>query len=188
MKWCIDNSIMAHIPSIDSIQTLAAALLQAFEHNAMESASAEKQQSYDILLAEDNIVNQKVAVKILEKMGHSTDLVENGQQALNAVKSRYKEGKPYDVILMDVSMPFMGGIEATEHIRKWEADVRAPRIPIVALTAHAMLGDRERCLRCGMDEYVPKPLRKQDLIAAIAKAVRSSQTMKHASLGLLGYR
>ncbi|KAG8920497.1 hypothetical protein FRC02_000874 [Tulasnella sp. 418] len=84
------------------------------------------------------------------------------------------EGKPFDVILMDVSMPFMGGMEATELIRAYEVEQKLERTPIIALTAHAMIGDRERCLQAGMDEHVTKPLRRADLINAIAKLVRSS--------------
>ncbi|KAG8943229.1 hypothetical protein FRC04_003139 [Tulasnella sp. 424] len=135
---------------------------------------------YDILLAEDNMVNQNVAVKLLENYGHHVQIVENGQLAVDAVKERWHQGKPYDVILfsadssphMGVSMPFMGGMEATELIRAFESEQSLERTPIIALTAHAMIGDHERCLQAGMDDRVTKPLHRADLTNAISKLVR----------------
>jgi len=98
-------------------------------------------------------------------------IVENGQLAVEAVKQRASEGGYYDVILMDVSMPIMGGMEATELIRAWEVEGNRRRTPIIALTAHAMIGDRDRCLQAGMDDHITKPLRRADLINAITKLV-----------------
>ncbi len=115
-----------------------------------------------ILLAEDNLVNQKVAVAMLQKAGHSVDVVENGLQALKKIQE-----KPYSLVLMDVQMPEMDGFEATRRIRKWEADKR--RTPIIAMTAHTMKGDRERCLEAGMDDYISKPLDRQVLFNAIER-------------------
>ncbi|KAJ6126343.1 CheY-like superfamily [Penicillium sp. IBT 18751x] len=117
-----------------------------------------------ILLAEDNDVNVKVAVRILEKYKHTVTVVENGLQALYATM-RHR----YDIILMDVQMPVMGGFEATAKIRQWEEAQRLSRTPIVALTAHAMLGDREKCLKAGMDDYVSKPLNLNLMMETIAK-------------------
>jgi PAS domain S-box-containing protein len=117
-----------------------------------------------ILLAEDNITNQRVARALLEKMDHRVDTVANGREALRALGSI-----PYDLVLMDVQMPEMDGFEATRAIRNAGASVRNPSVPIVAMTAHAMKGDRERCLAAGMDDYVAKPIRPAELAAAIAR-------------------
>jgi osomolarity two-component system, sensor histidine kinase NIK1 len=126
--------------------------------------TADHSRSFDILLAEDNDVNQKVAVKILEKCNHGVTVVSNGLAALEAIKNRR-----YDVILMDVQMPVMGGFEATGKIRDYEKDHSLPRTPIIALTAHAMLGDREKCIQAQMDEYLAKPLKQNQLMQTILK-------------------
>src|SRR5207253_2280879 len=103
-------------------------------------------------LAEDNVVNRTLAVRLLEKYGHSVAVAGNGKEALAAL-----EHGPFDLVLMDVQMPEMGGFEATGRIRAAERDT-GRHVPIIALTAHAMKGDRERCLAAGMDGYVSKPL------------------------------
>lgn len=123
-----------------------------------------------ILLAEDNPVNQKVAVRMLEKMGCTVETVENGLQATQAATE-----KRHDLILMDVQMPGMDGFEATRAIRQKEGDKR--RIPIIAMTAHAMSGDRERCLEAGMDDYIPKPVQRKQLFEAIEKWVRNDKAL-----------
>jgi CheY-like chemotaxis protein len=115
-----------------------------------------------VLLAEDNAVNQLVATRILEKLGHQVTVVGNGREAVSAVQSGN-----YDLIAMDVQMPMMDGLDATRAIREWEITTGA-HIPIVAMTAHAMKGDRERCLAAGMDAYVSKPIRLRELEHAIA--------------------
>ncbi len=111
-----------------------------------------------ILLAEDNLVNQKVAVRLIEKQGHVLHVTGNGHEVLAAW-----ELADFDLILMDVQMPAMDGIEASLAIREREK-MRGGHIPIIALTAHAMSGDRERCLSAGMDGYVSKPIRMNDLV------------------------
>ena len=108
-----------------------------------------------ILLAEDNPVNQKLALRLLEKMGYSADVAENGIEALHAM-----EHKDYDVVLMDVQMPEMDGWQATREIRQRWPRERQPRI--IAVTANALSGDAERCLAAGMDEYVSKPIRSAE--------------------------
>jgi len=118
-----------------------------------------------ILLAEDNEVNQELAVKTLSKRGHSVVVAANGREALAALESEI-----FDLILMDVQMPEMDGFAATAAIRARE-NLTGHRIPIVALTAHAMKGDRERRLAVGMDAYVSKPLRVDDLFEVIARLV-----------------
>jgi len=131
-------------------------------------AVAVKQRPLRILLAEDNLVNQKLVVTLLEKQGHQVVVVGNGRDALAAARGTF------DLILMDVQMPDMDGLTATEQIRKQEAGT-GQRIPIVAMTAYAMKGDRERCLAAGMDGYISKPIQPQevfDTIAALVPAAR----------------
>jgi signal transduction histidine kinase/CheY-like chemotaxis protein len=110
-----------------------------------------------ILLAEDNAVNQRLASRLLEKRGHSVVIAVNGRDALEALEKGH-----FDLVFMDLQMPVMDGFEATAAIRKKEG-VSGVRLPIVALTAHAMKGDREKCLAAGMDGYLSKPIRPQDL-------------------------
>jgi PAS domain S-box-containing protein len=118
-----------------------------------------------ILLAEDNVVNQKLALRFLAQMGYRADLAGNGLEALDAV-----ERQTYDVVLMDVQMPEMDGLEASREInRRWAREAR-PRI--VAMTANAMQGDRELCVAAGMDDYVAKPIRVEELVAALERCRR----------------
>jgi two-component system sensor histidine kinase/response regulator len=123
-----------------------------------------------ILVAEDNPINQKLAAILLNKAGYSVDGVENGLQ----VVEKAKEGK-YNAILMDVKMPEMDGFEATRRIREWESG-SSQRIPIIAMTAHAMKGDRGRCLAAGMDDYVPKPLEIRMLLGVLDRWLEPSET------------
>ncbi|CAG8692832.1 33700_t:CDS:10, partial [Gigaspora margarita] len=163
MKNCIDLGITSYSSTPTSIADLMNALLPALESYASVPSDFAGQQPLEILMAEDNIVNQRLAVRILEKFGHKVEIVSNGKLAVEQFKC-----KRYDLILMDVQMPIMGGFEATQKIREYEQD-KGGHVPIIALTAHAMIGDREKCLSAGMDEYVTKPLRMNDLIATINK-------------------
>ncbi|KAK9378206.1 uncharacterized protein V2V93DRAFT_329519 [Kockiozyma suomiensis] len=165
LKLCLDLGITSYGNTPCSVQDMGNALRPALESRAAP-LNSDGAKTYEILLAEDNIVNQKLAVRILEKYKHSVEVVENGLEAFEAVKR-----KRYDIVLMDVQMPVMGGFEATARIREWEKQyigVRA-RTPIVALTAHAMLGDRERCMQAQMDEYLSKPLKPALLVQTINK-------------------
>jgi CheY-like chemotaxis protein len=123
-----------------------------------------------ILLAEDNVVNQKVALMMLERMGYTADVAADGREALDAL-----ERQPYDVVLMDVQMPEMDGLEATRRIRE-----RPPEHQplVIGLTAHAMVGDRERCLEAGMDGYLPKPIQIADLQSTLRGAeIKANQEL-----------
>ncbi len=120
-----------------------------------------------ILLAEDNRVNQRLVQRILEKEGHDVIVVANGREALEALKLGALKNQTFDLVLMDVQMPLMDGIEATKAIREAEARTKS-HIPIVALTAHAMKGDQDRCIAAGMDGYVSKPIRAGDLLKMVA--------------------
>lgn len=117
-----------------------------------------------ILLAEDNVINQKVAQTMLQKMGYRVDIVANGTEALKAL-----EMLPYDLVFMDVQMPELDGFEATRRIRDSRSAVKNHEIPIVAMTAHAMKGDRERCLESGMNDYISKPISLQALIGLLER-------------------
>jgi signal transduction histidine kinase/CheY-like chemotaxis protein len=128
-----------------------------------------------ILLAEDNPVNQRLATKLLEKRGHQVTVTATGRGALQRV-----QGETFDVVLMDVQMPDMDGLEATALIRQWEKN-RGRRTPIVALTAHSMKGDRDRCLAAGMDTYVTKPFDATRLIEVVESTARLNVGARHAS-------
>jgi two-component system sensor histidine kinase/response regulator len=119
-----------------------------------------------VLLAEDNAVNQRLAVRLLQSAGHEVMAVATGVGAIDAF-----ERNEFDLILMDLQMPEMGGIEATGIIRAVEGRKGGARTPIIALTAHAMQGDRERCLEAAMDGYVSKPIRRPELFAEISRLV-----------------
>jgi two-component system sensor histidine kinase/response regulator len=118
-----------------------------------------------VLVADDNAVNRTLVTRLLQKRGHDVVEVVNGRQAVDTIEAN--DASPaFDAVLMDVQMPVMGGFEATAAIRAREAATGA-HLPIVAMTAHAMIGDRERCLHAGMDEYLPKPIDADRLIAII---------------------
>ncbi|MBT7164118.1 MAG: response regulator, partial [Victivallales bacterium] len=133
-------------------------------HTAREALPSLGGRKARILLAEDNITNQQVALGILKKLGLRADAVANGREAVNALKIL-----PYDLVLMDVQMPVMDGLGATRHIRDTQSEVHNHTIPIIAMTAHAMQGDRDECLEAGMDDYVPKPISPRALAVALAK-------------------
>ena len=117
-----------------------------------------------ILLAEDNVTNQQVALGILKRLGLRADAVANGAEAVRTL-----ETVSYDLVLMDVQMPEMDGLEATRHIRDPASAVKRHDVPIIAMTAHAMQGDRERCLEAGMNDYVSKPVSPQALADALER-------------------
>ena len=127
-----------------------------------------------ILLVEDNIINQKVAIRLLTKVGLETDLAENGIKAIQALESA-----SYDLVLMDIQMPEMDGFEATSIIRNPDSNVLDHNIPIIAMTAHAMSDDRERCLKAGMDDYISKPIKPNSLFDVIRNHIQDKDTSPH---------
>jgi len=128
---------------------------------AAREALGTSQRRLRILVAEDSPVNQKLMVRLLEKWGHTVVVAHNGREALAAL-----DEQRFDAVLMDIQMPEMDGFEATAAIRTQE-ETTGPHVPIIAMTAHAMQGDRERCLEVGMDGYVAKPIRARELFEAI---------------------
>ena len=138
------------------------------ENSASVEESAKK---IKILLAEDNKINQKLAIALLRKKGWDVIAVENGKEAVEAiVDDRYRLKVPFNLVLMDIQMPIMDGIEATREIRKCEA---IKELPIIALTAHALKGDRERFLNEGLTDYIPKPIKYKEFFAIIEKYIKN---------------
>jgi CheY-like chemotaxis protein len=149
------------------LATLASILNPSASQPPAPSAAPAPPPVWRILLAEDNKVNQLVARRLLESRGHCVTVVDNGRAA---VSSALTGG--FDLVFMDVQMPEMDGLEATAEIRKRETHGR--RLPIVAMTAHAMKSDRDRCLEAGMDGYVMKPVQPAELDRAIAEAMQTA--------------
>jgi two-component system, sensor histidine kinase and response regulator len=142
--------VLAHEPAKPENRVLVT------RHTVLEQAD-----SLSFLVAEDNVVNQTLIARLLVKRGHSVVLAQNGREALEIL-----EKQPFDIVLMDVQMPEMDGFEATKRIREKEK-VSGAHQPIIALTAHAMKGDEERCLAEGMDGYVTKPIKLEELFSVI---------------------
>ena len=148
--------------------------LDGFDVEASLVAARAPGSAWHILLVEDNPINQELAQRLLEKAGHKVTLAANGEEAVHCFEQQH-----FDAILMDMQMPVMDGLEATQAIRarelrrSWVASVDGFRqLPIIAMTANAMSGDRERCLQAGMNDYVPKPIRQAELFAALERAIK----------------
>jgi len=135
----------------------------------------ESRKSLRILLAEDNVINQRLTVRLLERMGHTVSVAGNGLEALNAVQET-----GFDLVFMDVQMPHMDGLEATQSLRRQEENT-GRHVPIIAMTAYAMKGDRERCLAAGMDGYVSKPISVQEVYEVIDRILGSAEPAAHGS-------
>ncbi|KAI8870636.1 hypothetical protein GQ42DRAFT_162570 [Ramicandelaber brevisporus] len=167
IRHIIDLGMQSIFDTPRTLFDLATALEPGLESFVNMSVQPGKSDPHlHILLAEDNTVNQKLAVRILQQHQNSVTVVQNGKEALECIIA----GRYFDMILMDVQMPIMGGYEATQKIREWERrniHIDDRHIPIVAVTAHAMKGDREKSLAAGMDEYITKPLRADALMQLI---------------------
>jgi signal transduction histidine kinase/DNA-binding response OmpR family regulator len=158
-------------------EALESSIGKAADENTLitQHSLREIRPSHTILLAEDNLVNQKLAIKLLEKQGHIVTVADNGRIAVDA----WSKGN-FDLILMDMMMPEMDGLEATRQIRSIEQSEGRGRIPIIAMTANAMTGDRERCLESGMDGYVSKPVKPEVLYQEIDQIMRTTSTQTDA--------
>lgn len=171
-----DASGVAHfllkpVRQSELLETIFAVMgVTAAEEAPVVQQAPTKVRPLKVLVAEDNAVNQRLAERLLQRRGHSVRIVEDGAEAVKAVSE-----DNFDVILMDVQMPNLDGFQATAAIREREKD-SGDHIPIIAMTAHAMRGDRERCLAAGMDGYVSKPLRSEDFYAAIEGNLRAGKT------------
>jgi len=163
-KPIMQGKLLECVAQLCGVDVDVAALPAAARAAAEAPAGVRETGPLRILVVEDNQVNQLLATVLLNKAGHRIDIAANGVEALDAVSSR-----PYDLILMDVQMPEMDGIEATKRIRAMAGAARA--IPIIAMTANAMKGDRERLLAVGMNDYVSKPIDKGQLFLAIASCM-----------------
>ena len=153
-----------HSDLFDALASLFTVAPKREKRRARPTLAARARRRLRILVAEDQAVNRRLVTTILEKRGHTIVQVEDGKQAFDALTA--PGAKPFDVVVMDLQMPEMGGLEATQMIRQREV-ATGKRVPIVALTAHAMKGDRDRCLAGGMDEYLSKPIDTPLLIATV---------------------
>ncbi|MEK7408084.1 MAG: response regulator [Acidobacteriota bacterium] len=150
------ETILKALGSADPVEPATAA-------TAALAQAVQDKRNWSVLLAEDNLVNQRLMVRMLEKRGCTVTVAADGCEALEAIRQQ-----PFDVVLMDIQMPHMGGFEATQAIREHEQSTGS-HLPIIALTAHAMTGDRERCLEAGMDDYVSKPVRTEELFEKLER-------------------
>jgi CheY-like chemotaxis protein/HPt (histidine-containing phosphotransfer) domain-containing protein len=175
VERCKDLGIAAYLRKPIKYSELKRTIIAALEQSPSQIGPAEsgagggphKPLGLRVLLAEDNLINQKVALRLLEKLGCSVVVAANGKEALAAF-----EKQPFDLVLSDVQMPEMGGFEFTAEVRSREKDA-GRSTPIMAMTAHAMAGDREKCLEAGMDSYVSKPINERELRHAIERLLRS---------------
>ena len=167
---CLDSGIAAYFSKPIATEELLGALCQVFERQTLATMPTpahlltrhtlrELQQTLNILLVEDHPTNQKLALSLLNKWGHQTTLAQHGQEALDLFSSA-----SFDLVLMDIQMPVMGGIEATHRIRAFERQHQLLPTPIIAMTAAAMEGDRDACIAAGMDDYVSKPIKVKELL------------------------
>ncbi|MDI3326472.1 PAS domain-containing protein [Pontibacterium granulatum] len=153
---------------LDVILSLKGLITQPEQVAATDAVSTPGAAALHVLLAEDGLINQKVATKLLEQRGYTVVIASNGKEAVE----RYTR-ENFDLVLMDVQMPEMDGFQATQRIREMEAD-SASHLPIIAMTANAMKGDREQCLNAGMDDYIPKPIRSQQFYDTIEQVVKAA--------------
>jgi len=172
-KLNIASYLMKPISQIDLINSISIAI--GSKNGGKTSTTAElitkhslceRENMLNILIAEDNLINQKLAIKMLEKHGYKASIANNGKEAISMMQK-----EKFDIILMDIQMPEMDGHEATYKIREIERKT-GEHIPIIALTAHAMKGDKDKCISSGMDDYVSKPIKVDELISTIKKLIK----------------
>jgi CheY-like chemotaxis protein len=161
---------------LDCLRLVTGELASAGKHTdgqiiTQYSISEDRKQRVRILLAEDNMINRKIVLRILEKkLGYHAVTVTNGKDAI-----AHLEKKDYDLVLMDCQMPEMDGYEATRRIRDESSSVRNHRIPVIAMTANAMKGDREKCLEAGMDDYISKPVNMDEFVDVIKQYLQNGR-------------
>ncbi len=178
---CLELGISAYLLKPIHQQQLLETICASLQKNAVvqtrpslltRHSITQSSRRINILLAEDNLINQKLAISLLQKMGHSVSVAQNGKRAVEMA-----ETQPFDLILMDVQMPEMDGLEATTAIRAREVSRGEPRVPILAMTAYAMAGDSDRCIEAGMDGYISKPINTQELFETIENlAIKKAMT------------
>jgi CheY-like chemotaxis protein len=131
-----------------------------------------------LLLAEDDLISRRLIRILIEKLGHKVNVVDNGEKAFEAFKKNH-----YDIILMDIQMPVMDGLECTRKIREYEKEKNLSKVTVIAVTAHAMKGDKEKCLNAGIDDYITKPIEEKVLLNKINKhRINTSNEMKIANI------
>ncbi len=176
------NGVFRQLPKPLRRASLLEAIRQAIGSAAYSAPQSDSKallpgtRRLSLLLVEDNTVNQKLGMRLLEKMGHEVTLAVNGQQAVDTVRSRQ-----FDLILMDIQMPVLSGLDATRAIREWEKGQRR-RAPIIAMTAHAMAGDAGKFLDAGMDGYVSKPIQSGILRAEIDRLTQTNVTHEDSNM------
>ncbi|HET9836898.1 MAG TPA: two-component regulator propeller domain-containing protein [Candidatus Angelobacter sp.] len=167
----IDSYLIKPVKQCELLAAIRKSVFPAGEPAMQRTSPPSLSDHLNILLAEDNVVNRALAVGLLEKMGHRVTVAENGREALELL-----ERTTFDVVLMDVQMPEMDGYSATRELRQREQG-RQRHIPVIAITAHAMKGDREACIEAGMDGYIAKPIHRAELQKVIEDAVRVSEAI-----------
>jgi CheY-like chemotaxis protein len=181
MEQCRQLGVKQYLTKPVGQSEVLDAILLALGQNVVEEQLIEasipvpgkpKGQPLNVLLSEDNVVNQKLAIRLLEKAGHRVTLAGTGREALAAWENAGIPG--FDVVLMDIQMPEMDGMEATAAIRQREKN-SGKHIPILAMTAHAMRGDKERCIASGMDGYISKPIHPDGLFAEIERCLTRTE-------------
>jgi signal transduction histidine kinase/CheY-like chemotaxis protein/streptogramin lyase len=174
VRRCDELGVTTHLIKPVRLGELLAAIRQVVSPVVGEEQRPHHEQKQPsarlrILLAEDNLVNQRLAVRMLEKMGHQVVVAQTGQEALHSLRS-----EKFDLVLMDVQMPEMDGFAAAREIRRREQGGQE-HVPVIAMTAHAMKGDRESCLEAGMDDYLAKPINREELQQVIERAMKSKK-------------
>ncbi len=180
-ETCIKASVTKPVKPLTLLETMA--IVMGYKKEEKEVEQAEKKvdvENLKVLMAEDNTMNQKVAVNMLKKIGHTVHVVNNGKEAVEAL-----DKNDFHLVLMDIQMPVMDGLQATSIIREKEANVStdsnkpSQRMPIIALTANAMKGDKERFLAAGMDDYISKPVKRKNLNEVINRCYKAVKSEKY---------
>jgi two-component system sensor histidine kinase/response regulator len=168
----INTYLIKPVKQCELLAAIRGALAPEMDIAQVQPRQKQSPSRFRILLAEDNLVNQRLTVRLLEKMGHQVVVAQNGREALEILR-----GGSFDLVLMDVQMPEMDGFAATQEIRKSEQGQQA-HLPVIAMTAHAMKGDREGCMEVGMDGYIAKPINLAELQRVIDEAIKASAAVR----------